>query len=158
MGHEISRTFGSFMLTSPNLRVHQVGLSISSFLSTKHFSLDFLARFGFFLPPNTACFKPGLQINFFDELQFSFCCCFFIVHQINTKLIGLVNQTLQVILISKNYILHNFCGRLDQIRLQKTDFLNLHCSQLFPICPNGPILVHTGLNRSKQVSTCQKGS
>ena len=38
---KFSRTFCSFMLTSPNLWVHYVGLLISSFFSTKLFSLDF---------------------------------------------------------------------------------------------------------------------
>ena len=85
------------------------------------------AKLGFFLPSNTACFKPELQIYLFDKLKFLFFCRFVIVHRIITKLIGLVYLFSKINLILKKYMFHHFCGRLDQIRLQKTDFSNLNC-------------------------------
>ena len=50
---------------------------------------------------------------------FSFFDYFVTAHAIITKIIGLVYLIGKIILISKKYIFHDFCGRLDQIRLRK---------------------------------------
>ena len=44
---------------------------------------------------------------------------FVTAHAIITKIISLVHLIGKIILISKKYIFYDFCGRLDQIRLQK---------------------------------------
>ena len=50
---------------------------------------------------------------------FSFFDYFVTAHAIITKIIGLVYLFGKIILISKKNIFHDFCGRLDQIRLRK---------------------------------------
>ena len=50
---------------------------------------------------------------------FSFFDYFVTAHAIITKIIGLVYLIGKIILISKTNIFHDFCGCLDQIRLQK---------------------------------------
>ena len=50
---------------------------------------------------------------------FTFFDYFVTAHAIITKTIGLVYLIVKIILISQKDIFHDFCGRLDQIWLQK---------------------------------------
>ena len=78
----------------------------------------------------------------FQQIKmFVFFCHFFNVHWINTKQIGLVHLFCKIIMIFSKYFFHNFCGRLDQIRLQKTDFSNPN--YLLPLYLNHVIILHT---------------
>ena len=62
-----------------------------------------------------------LTFNFdvYSQTFFFFFDYFVTAHAIITKIIGLVYLFRKIILISKKIIFHDFCGRLDQIRLQK---------------------------------------
>ena len=96
--------FKNFLLLHENL-TKLIGsldwtLNVKFFFNKTGFT-QLWAKLGFFLPSNTACFKPELQIYLFDKLKFLFFCRFVIVHRIITKLIGLVYLFSKIHLIFK---------------------------------------------------------
>ena len=95
-----------------------------TFFSTKHFSLACGRNKDFSYLRTLHVLSQDSRFTFFNKLKCLFFCHFFIVHWIITKVIGLVYLFSKIIMIFFKYFFHNFCGRLDQIRLRKTDFLN----------------------------------
>ena len=117
--------FKNFVLLHANLTKLMGSLCWTlnvTFFSTKHFLLAGGRNKDFSYLRTLHGFEPGLQIDLFNKLKCLFCCHFFIVHRIITKLIGLVYLFSKIIMIFFKYFFHNFCCRLDQIRLRKTDF------------------------------------
>ena len=129
--------FKNFLLLHANLTKligSLCGTIIITFFSTKHFSLACGRNKDFSYLRTLHVLSQDSRFTFFNKLKCLFFCHFFIVHWIITKVIGLVYLFSKIIMIFFIYFFHNFCGRLDQIRLQKTDFSNPNC--LLPLYLN----------------------
>ena len=82
-----------------------------------------LARLGLWAPLDTARFELGLQFDLMAAKKISTNYCELTLHAIFTKLIGSLHNILKIIFFSTKFFLLNYCGRLEQICLQKLTFL-----------------------------------
>ena len=82
-----------------------------------------LARLGLWAPLDTARFELGLQFDLMAAKKISTNYCKLTLHAIFTKLIGSLHNTLKITFFSTKQFLLNYCGRLEQICLQKRTFL-----------------------------------
>ena len=72
IGQIIFFNFKNFLLLHANLTklIGSLCWTLNvTFFSTKHFSLAFGRKKGFFLPLNTACFEPGLKIYLSQQIK-----------------------------------------------------------------------------------------